>query len=205
MNEVFAARREKALELMKKKHAGQTRSGGVPVWHHLDRVSRTLERVLAETKEGTAEEREAIALAGLGHDSIEDTDVTKAELLEAFGPRGLELIEGMTNRLGDDHPDQYVAQVRASDEGTRLIKLSDLHDNCTHVVYNLAWLGTKWNAEYFLPIVRPMISAIIETKFTAFPQAAERLKNAVRASYATLLDEHARMEEMENAAKREPA
>lgn len=189
----YATRRAAALALIQRVHEGQTRAdGSVPAWHHLDRVSRLLEQALAESAEGTAEERESIGLAGLGHDSLEDTEVTEAELENVFGRRGLELIVGMTNRLGDDDVAPYVRQVAAAEEGVRLIKLSDLYDNLTSVTFCLFVLKTPWAVDWFLPIVEPMIAAVMPTVFTTYPRAAERLKGMVRASHAMLKDEIAR-------------
>jgi hypothetical protein len=151
-----------------------------------------LEIVLEETGEGEAPERETIALSALGHDALEDTPVTMEELSAIFGARGLSFIEGMTNRFGDDHPAAYVEQVAAADEGVRLIKLSDLYDNCTSVVFNIGSLGVKWTEDYFLPIVTPMIAAVTETDFPTYPKTAGRLIAMVRASYAQLLEAVAR-------------
>lgn len=192
----YAERRDKALELIKRVHEGQTRAdGSVPAWHHLDRVSLLLETVLAESGEGTAEEREDIALAGIGHDAVEDTEVTDEELLEAFGERGVRLIDGMTNRLGDDDVAPYVRQVAAAEEGVRLIKLADLYDNCTSVLYTLFVLKPTWAEEWFLPIVEPMIAAVLPTTFTTYAVAADRLKAMVRQSHALLRNECLRYKE----------
>ena len=193
MEPSFQEKRADTLAFIKMIHAGQTRSDGkVPAWHHLDRVSRLLETILEETKEGIEEARQTIALAGLGHDSLEDTKVTRDELVARFGPRGTSIIEGMTNRLGDEHQDDYVAQVAVAEEGVRLVKFSDLYDNCTSVTYDLSTLGVRWTEEFFLPIVQPMIKAVMPTEFSEFPRAADRLKGMVRISYAMLLDEVAR-------------
>lgn len=186
-------RREEALRLIKRIHAKQTRAGGtVPDWHHLDRVSRYLELTLTATSEGTADERGEIVLAGLGHDALEDTEVSGDELESCFGAHGLALIEGMTNRFGDDHPKEYVEQVVAAEEGVRLIKYSDLYDNVTSVVYGMSQLGEKWTEEFFLPIVRPMFAAVSKTEFSAYPRAAAQLSEMVRISMATLEDEFER-------------
>ncbi|MEK9152432.1 MAG: hypothetical protein AAB692_03635 [Patescibacteria group bacterium] len=191
----FADKKSAMLDLVQKYHAGQFRAGEVPVWHHLARVSGLLETVLDATREGSASEREDVIIGALAHDSMEDTTVTPAELRAILGLHGLALVEGMTNRFGDDHPEPYVHQVVENEEGVRLIKLSDLFDNCTSVTFNLYALGTKWNDEYFLPIVRPMISAIMPTLFHAYPKTSEILKAMVRASYANLLEEHRRYKE----------
>lgn len=192
----FEDKRAKGIELVKRVHDGQTRAdGSVPAWYHLVRVSATLQTVLGETGEGAPEEREIIALAALAHDSIEDTEVTREELVEHFGERGLALVEGMTNRFGDDHPAPYVKQVAAAEEGVRLIKFADLYDNCTSVTYCLYSLGSKWAEGYFLPIVTPMIEALLPTEFATYPKAAERLKGMVRVSRRILLEEVARYKE----------
>ncbi|MBI2099584.1 HD domain-containing protein [Candidatus Uhrbacteria bacterium] len=195
MTNDYNQKREDALNFIKKIHTGQFRANKTPVWHHLDRVSKLLEIIMSETNEGDEKEREIICLAGLGHDSLEDTEVSEEELKAYFGEQGLELILGMTNRFGDNHPEPYVKQICESNEGVRLIKLSDLQENCASVIYTIKELGAKWTDEFFLPIVTPMIGAIIKTEFQTYPQSAERLKNMVSASYALLLNEREKFEE----------
>jgi len=189
----YIERRNIALALMQKVHTGSIRGNGtVPDWHHLDRVSRVLEMVLADTGEGSVDEREMISLAALGHDALEDTHATRPELVAVFGDRGVALIDGMTNTFGDDHPTAYVAQVVSAEEGVRLIKLSDLYDNCTGVTHELFVKGAAWCEGYFLPIVEPMMDAILPSTFVTYPNAALRLKGMVRIARANLHDEVAR-------------
>jgi (p)ppGpp synthase/HD superfamily hydrolase len=193
MVRVFEGRRLNALRLIQRIHAGQFRGDGtVPAWHHLERVSRTLERILEETGEGPRAEREIIVLAALGHDALEDTTVTRDELDLVFAPRGLELIVGMTNPHGDGNHGPYVSQVASAEEAVRLIKLSDLYDNCTSVTHQMYSLGSRWAEEWFLPISWPMATAVLPTTFPTYPVAAERLKGMVRNSLAALRDEIAR-------------
>lgn len=191
----FEQQKTEILALMKKMHAGQLRAGNVPVWHHLARVSRTLEVVLANTQEGTKEERQAIVLAGFGHDALEDTDVIDEQIIAVSNERALALIKGMTNTEGDDHQTKYVEQVTTADEGTRLIKLSDLYDNLSGATFNMSELGVEWQKTYFLPIVEPMISALLPTSFTHFPDAAERLKGQVIVAYDRIKEEITRFKE----------
>jgi (p)ppGpp synthase/HD superfamily hydrolase len=192
MSPEFARKRAAGMELIRNYHGPlKPRSDGPP-WHHLDRVSKLLELVLEEAAEGAPDERETIALSALGHDALEDTPVTKEELVAVFGARGLTLIEGMTNLLGDDHPTEYVAQVAASEEAVRLIKLSDLYDNCTSVTFNITKLGVEWTESYFLPIVTPMIAAVTATDFPTYPKAGTRLKQMVKTTFAVLLESVAR-------------
>ena len=192
MSDDFATRHAAALALVTRLHEGQKRSGGVPTFHHLARVSRVLEVTLCETGEGTREEREAMILASLGHDAIEDTPVTADELRPVFGDRAVELIQGMTNTIGDHDHGPYIRQVTAAEEAVRVIKWSDLYDNTTGVVYNLFDLGVPWAESFYLPISRPMIAALSETAFTIYPKAAGRLAAMVRTSMRLLDDEIAR-------------
>ncbi|MBI2109479.1 MAG: hypothetical protein HYT93_04950 [Parcubacteria group bacterium] len=184
----------KELQFVKKKHGGRFRARGVPEWYHLARVSNVLEIVLRRTKEGNPKERRTIVAAALGHDVLEDTDATEEEIVKIFGKKGLTLILGMTNRWGDGEKKRYVRQVVSAPEGVRLIKLSDLYDNITSVVYNLDTLGLSWTHSYFLPIVTPMRKAILKTKFSHFKKTAEILKSMVNISAELLLLEIKRYE-----------
>jgi (p)ppGpp synthase/HD superfamily hydrolase len=120
---------KRALKFVQKMHKGQFRAGKVPVWQHLLRVSETLAHVLSHTKEGTPAQRQIISIAALGHDLLEDTKATKAQIKNIFGERGFSLIEGMTNVHGDSNHAPYIRAMKGASEEVRLIKLADLYDN----------------------------------------------------------------------------
>lgn len=176
MNIIESKEYQKALTFIQNAHSGQTRAGDVPVWHHLARVSRQLNFVLEQTREGTTKQRHDIVMAALGHDSLEDTDATKADLEKIFGKEGLQIIEGMTNTWGDDHPKEYVEKVAQSSEEVRLVKMSDNIENLSSVALNLNLLGLKWADEYFTPILAPMFDAMMASEFSTFQQTAEKMK-----------------------------
>ncbi len=134
-----------------------------------------------------------ILFGALGHDALEDTKIKKDKLSLVLGSDVIPLIERMTNPFGDNHPKEYVRQIINSNEEVRLIKLSDLYDNCTSVVYNMPQLGKKWTETFFLPIVTPMINVITKTSFKTYPQTSKQLKSMVKQSYKTLLDEYERL------------
>jgi hypothetical protein len=133
-----------------------------------------------------------MVIAALGHDALEDTPVTADELRPVFGDRGVALVQGMTNPIGDHDHGPYVLQVAAAEEAVRLIKLSDLYDNCTGVAYCLFALGVPWTEEFFLHVTRPMIAALEKTTFSLYPRTAALLFGMVRTSFALLEDEVAR-------------
>lgn len=180
---------DKALLFVKEKHEGQMRAGDVPTWHHLARVSHLLEILLNKNNEGSDDEKLVIPLAALGHDIIEDTDVTDAEVKEIFTERGFDLVFGMTNELGDDDVRPYVKKVIAAEEAVRLIKLSDLFDNITNVMYAFPLLGKEWTESFFMPVVTPMYTEIIKTKFETYTKTGAELISMVETVMSLLQEE----------------
>ena len=97
--------RQDFVTVMKKCHAGQFRNAGrVSYCEHPLNVASILSSVVAITHE-----IDNIALladmhdAALGHDLLEDTKITEAEILSATSLRTLKLIKELTNPAGDAH------------------------------------------------------------------------------------------------------
>ena len=178
---------EDLLSFVQKKHAGQERACGVPTWQHLFRVSMLLKQTLEYFKEGTPRERIIISYSALGHDILEDTDVSHDEVRDMFGTRGYELILGMTNEDGDGDVSGYVKRMAKAEEAVRLIKYADLYDNLTNVVYALKCLKVAWAHDYFLPIVTPMRKKLQKTHFSRFKNTANTIRFMVNSS-ANMLD-----------------
>jgi guanosine-3',5'-bis(diphosphate) 3'-pyrophosphohydrolase len=80
----------RAYEFAKKAHEGHKRYSGEPYLTHLASVAR----MLAELGLGTS-----TIVAGLLHDTVEDTEVTPEELKQQFGEEVLFLVQGVT-KLG---------------------------------------------------------------------------------------------------------
>lgn len=192
----FEERRHGAAAFVRMLHAGQTLElGGAPAWHHLDRVSRLLQRVVEATGEGVSGDRRTISLAALAHDALEDVPgLSEESLRPVFGDAGLEIILGMTNREGLAGVEGYVRQVAGASEAVRLTKLADLADNCTSVLHALRRPGLPWVRGRFLPAVSPMVAALLPTRFDVYPRAAELLKELVTSCYSSLLEELDRYE-----------
>ena len=81
----------KAYELSKGAHKGQKRRSGEPYFTHCVEVGITLAQWHLDT--------DAI-IAGLLHDTIEDTDVTKEKIVQEFGEEIANLVEGVTKLSG---------------------------------------------------------------------------------------------------------
>ena len=119
----------KAYDLSQRAHQGQLRESGAPYFEHPYEVALILADLELDV--------ETIA-AGLLHDVLEDTDITREELAAMFGPTVLMLVEGVTkleklpfhNRF--EHQAENMRKMifaMAEDVRVILIKLADrLHN-----------------------------------------------------------------------------
>ena len=111
------------------KHKNQVRKSGDPYIVHLLGVAR----ILSELNTGPT-----TIIAGLLHDTIEDTDTTEEEITEKFGKEVCYLVQGVTKvtRLSDYHNVDFEAEshrkifiAMAKDIRVIIIKLADrLHN-----------------------------------------------------------------------------
>lgn len=107
----------KMLLIATNAHAGQFDKGGTPYILHPLKVMHYLKT--------DDEELQCIAL---GHDVIEDTDVTYKDLREAgISERVIEGIDALTKRLGETYED-YKERVYANRDAMK-VKLCDLRHN----------------------------------------------------------------------------
>jgi len=125
----------RAYEFAVRAHEGQFRMSGEPYVHHCLAVASLLTELRMDA--------ETVA-AGLLHDVVEDSDVSIAELEEAFSPAVARMVDGVTklleiNRLGrmgaEDRDERELESLRKSflamarDARVMLIKLADrLHN-----------------------------------------------------------------------------
>ena len=165
--------------IMKQYHAGQVRNAGrIPYCEHPLNVASILTSVIAITHETD----DAALLAdmhdaALGHDLLEDTKITEAEVLSATNQRTLNLIKELTNPVDDAHTERYMVQLKAASEEARLIKYADLVENTTSVVYGLPDLGLDWAKHFYRPILLKTDAVLAQTQFVMYPQAATIFRN----------------------------
>jgi (p)ppGpp synthase/HD superfamily hydrolase len=91
-----------ALDFAASHHAGQTRDdGGIPFVTHPVEVACLLHEA------GYSDE---VVATGVLHDVLEDTDVTRRQLEERFGPRVAELVDAVTDDPSiEDHAERKAA------------------------------------------------------------------------------------------------
>ncbi|UOM33679.1 bifunctional (p)ppGpp synthetase/guanosine-3',5'-bis(diphosphate) 3'-pyrophosphohydrolase [Acuticoccus sp. I52.16.1] len=97
------------------KHGGQKRASGDPYFSHPLEVAAILTQMRLD---------DATIVAALLHDTIEDTDATRAEIDHLFGPRIGKLVEGLTKigRLA------FVSQADKQGENLRKLLLAVAED-----------------------------------------------------------------------------
>lgn len=104
-----------ALALATRAHEGQVDHAGAPYILHPIRVAERCRTMEAK-------------IVALLHDTIEDTDLTPAYLLQQGFPTSLvEAVISVTRREGEDY-EEYVRRAAANHIG-REVKIADLEDN----------------------------------------------------------------------------
>ena len=133
-NEKDRRKIEKAYEFTQKAHGGQKRMSGDPYFTHVFEVAKILAKLGMDIK---------TIVAGLLHDTIEDTDVTREELEKGFGKSVAFLVEGVSKlgRLKYRGRERHVESLRkffmamAEDVRVIIIKLADRLHNMQTLEY----------------------------------------------------------------------
>lgn len=138
---------QRALEFATTKHSGQSRrNSGEPYVNHPIRVASTVRELC-----GVEESRECgMYIAALLHDTLEDTDATKEEIVEQFGKEVYWLVHALTNDKelikGIGKTAYLRDKVANMSTASLFIKACDRLDNITDI--KPADSGDKWSTDY---------------------------------------------------------
>ena len=121
----------RALEFAARKHAGQRRKGAAaePYVNHLAEVALLLA--------GVAGADAALVAAGLLHDTVEDTETTRADLERAFGADVAALVAEVTDDKGLAKEERKRRQIEAApgkSDRAKMLKLADKTSNLRALV-----------------------------------------------------------------------
>jgi guanosine-3',5'-bis(diphosphate) 3'-pyrophosphohydrolase len=116
-----------AAEFAARRHTGQARKGrgNEPYVNHLAEVAN----LLAAATEGKDAE---LVAAGWLHDTIEDTETTREELLQDFGRRVADLVAEVTDDMSlskDQRRQRQIVEAPHKSPGAKLIKIADKISN----------------------------------------------------------------------------
>ncbi|MBO9041445.1 MULTISPECIES: HD domain-containing protein [Curtobacterium] len=110
-----------ALTIAREAHAGQVDKAGRAYIEHPVRVAKRVRRRNPDASAG-------VVAAALLHDVLEDTELTRADLLDRGIPVDVvDDVDAVTKRAGES-PEEYFARVRAR-AGARAVKGADIEDN----------------------------------------------------------------------------
>jgi len=121
---------EPAYRFAQKAHATQKRDDGTPYYHHCARVMRNLVEM--------GETDPSVLKAALLHDTLEDSNISQAELAARFGKRTAELVGLLTKpplQNGESYDERNVRYLDGlkHDPGAVAIKVADRLDNLEDV------------------------------------------------------------------------
>lgn len=133
----------RALDFAARKHAGQRRKGlkAESSVNHLTEVAL----LLAEASDGADP---GLVMAGLLHDTIEDTETSREELVEAFGEDVASLVAEVTDDPGllrDERKRRQVQTAPTKSVRARMIKLADKIANLYSIAESppVGWSGQR--------------------------------------------------------------
>jgi len=133
----------RALDFAARKHAGQRRKGlkAEPYINHLTEVAR----LLAEASDGADPQ---LVMAGLLHDTIEDTETTRAELAGTFGEDVASLVVEVTDDTSlprDERKRRQVQTAPSKSARARMIKIADKIANLHSISESppVGWSGRR--------------------------------------------------------------
>ena len=118
---------ERAILFALDAHKGQTRKDGRPfILHPME------DAAIVSTMTGDPE----ILAAAVLHDTVEDTGVTEAQILDEFGPRIHDLVMGETEEKRPTIPPEETWRVRKEESLQKLAA-------CDDIAVKMLWLGDK--------------------------------------------------------------
>ncbi len=122
----------RALDFAARKHSDQRRKGvsGEPYVNHVAEVAYLL-------AEATGGEDPALVIAGLLHDTVEDTDATREEIEQVFGTDVADLVAEVSDDKGLTQTERKRRQVASAPNKSaraRMLKLADKTSNLRSLV-----------------------------------------------------------------------
>ena len=132
----------RALDFAARKHVHQRRKGELaePYVNHLSDVAR----LLAEATKG---EDITVVIAGLLHDTIEDTETTFAELAKEFGPEVAELVSEVTDDKALPKAERKRLQIETAPHKSRRARMIKLADKTSNLHSMIASPPKDWSLE----------------------------------------------------------
>lgn len=161
----------------------KSKSGWLIVDHAAD-TARYMEEALGAGDFVDPKTKRELLLACLGHDLFEDTEVSKEEIINAWGSEVVELIDGLTNLKGDNDFDDYIKNLAKADEKILLVKFADILSNLNNSLERVEEIDRQWISSFWLPLLARYERELLVRHFSTYLKTAqyfgERIKRGIR-------------------------
>ncbi|MFP4253986.1 MAG: hypothetical protein ACLFRN_05905 [Halothece sp.] len=169
------------LTCVQKYHDGQYRNTpDNPYWIHCIQVGHLLYHALEKNNDiDNKRKQEDMICAAIGHDLLEDTKISKEELLSRFNDSVVHWIQEMTNEDGDYNREKYIQKLHSGSEEALLIKYCDFIENTLSVQYSLDILSKEWLENFYIPIKEDTFQLlnVYQKTWVYFPKTANYLQS----------------------------
>lgn len=155
-------------------------------WDHAFDVGRRLLTTLVETEELDPQSAIDLWRAAIGHDLLEDTSVTAAQLKKRWGAATLSSIQDLTNRKGDKDFTDYIAALCEAPEEVMLIKLCDIASNAENSLRHYRLAGPGWLHSFWLPLLEKYLASFSPYPFKKYPRSGNQLLESISSTVSQL-------------------
>jgi hypothetical protein len=128
-------------------------SSGTLIFDHALRVFLLLAETFAACDRAIDSEESEMLSAALFHDLLEDTDASREEIIRHSSQNTLRYVEELTITFEGKTIPAAVQSVQEISEPAFLVKLADIHDNCT----KSRFLAREGGENFFLGFFQPLI------------------------------------------------
>ncbi len=138
---------DRAVIFATEHHAGQTRKGKTAPY-----IMHPLETMLILK---TMDADEELLAAGVLHDTVEDTDATAEDLLEAFGPEVARLVAAHSEdktKTWKERKTHAVEELRTAEKRVRMLVMADKVSNLRELYRDYTELGDRVFERFNAPV-----------------------------------------------------
>lgn len=173
---------QKEIEFIKNFFGSKVDKSGLLQWQHGVNTSNILEVFINKYNEVPANIKNDLLLGALGHDLLEDTSASAADITHRWGGEVLRYINGMTNTQGDNSFDEYIKHLKDASEEVLLIKLADILANTKNSIENTAALPPEWLSIFWIPLLDRYDKALLNKTFQKYPFTLNAMAQEIKCN-----------------------
>lgn len=164
----------------------QRNATGDLLWPHVFTVTTLTRNVLV--KSGETENLKTLTLIALGHDLLEDTDVTIEQIRSRWGDSVAEGIFGLTKKE-EDRGDQsgYIRKLMSESEEVWVVKMVDIIANVSNSILAKDRMPQSWRDDFWFPLLRLYQDWYSQIKWEKYPESGKLLIESCNRAISELM------------------